>query len=83
MLLRHDLDVIHVEKKVYDNMIGTLLDIDGKTKDNINAHRDLEEIRIQGYTSSVTRDDGKIILPVACHPCLLGRRICPTRFYVT
>lgn len=35
--LRHNLDVMHIEKNVFENLIGTLLDIDSKTKDGLNA----------------------------------------------
>ena len=31
--LRHDIDVMHTEKNVIDNIMATLLDLDGKTKD--------------------------------------------------
>jgi hypothetical protein len=34
-MLRHNLDVMHIEKNVVDNIIGTLLNIKYKTKDNI------------------------------------------------
>ncbi|KAG8371533.1 hypothetical protein BUALT_Bualt13G0097800 [Buddleja alternifolia] len=40
--LRHNLDVMHIEKNVCDIILGTLLDIDGKTKDNIRARFDLQ-----------------------------------------
>ena len=33
-LLRHNLDMMHIEKNVCDNLIGTLLNIDGKSKNN-------------------------------------------------
>lgn len=36
-LLRHNLDVMHIEKNICDNLLGTLLNLDGKTKDNENA----------------------------------------------
>jgi len=35
---------MHVEKNVCDSIIGTFLNIKGKTKDGINAHKDLVEI---------------------------------------
>ena len=40
-LLRHNLDVMHTEKNVFENVIHTILDIKGKTKDNINSRKDL------------------------------------------
>jgi hypothetical protein len=36
-LLRYNLDVMHIEKNVMDNIIGTLLDIKEKTKDNFQS----------------------------------------------
>ena len=36
-VLRHNLDVMHIEKNVVDNIIGTLLNLDGKTNDNLKA----------------------------------------------
>jgi len=39
--VRHCIDVMHVEKNVCDSIIGTLLNIKGKTKDAINARKDL------------------------------------------
>ncbi|XP_035546566.1 uncharacterized protein LOC109010822 [Juglans regia] len=42
LLLRHNLDAMHIEKNICDNIFGTLLNIPGKTKDNINSRRDLE-----------------------------------------
>lgn len=47
MPLRHNLDVMHIEKNICENIIGTLLDIDGKSKDGLNAWKDLEEMGIR------------------------------------
>ena len=33
--LRHNLNVMHIEKNICDNIIGTLLNIEGKTKDTL------------------------------------------------
>ena len=35
---------MHVEKNVFDTLVGTILDIEGKTKDTIKARIDLEKI---------------------------------------
>ncbi|KAI5343117.1 hypothetical protein L3X38_010993 [Prunus dulcis] len=45
--LRHNLDVMHVEKNVFDALVGTILDIEGKTKDTIKARLDLERMGIR------------------------------------
>ncbi|KAI5328003.1 hypothetical protein L3X38_027399 [Prunus dulcis] len=43
----HNLDVMHVEKNVFDTLVGTIQDIEGKTKDTIKAHLDLERMGIR------------------------------------
>ncbi|XP_056685694.1 uncharacterized protein [Spinacia oleracea] len=43
---RHNLDVMHIEKNVFDNVLGTLLDIPGKTRDHESARRDLVKMKI-------------------------------------
>ena len=42
-LLRHNLDVMHIEKNIVDSILGTLLDISGKIKDHAKARYDLKE----------------------------------------
>ena len=43
-LLRHNLDVMRIEKNVCDNVLFTLLNIEGKTKDGVKARYDLKEM---------------------------------------
>ena len=38
---------MHVEKNVFDTLVGTILDIEGKTKDTIKAQIDLEKMGIR------------------------------------
>ncbi|KAL4560827.1 hypothetical protein LXL04_032982 [Taraxacum kok-saghyz] len=47
LLLRHSLDVMHIEKNVCDNIVGTLLGQQVKTKDNLQARQDLELLGIR------------------------------------
>lgn len=63
--LRHNLDVMHIEKNVCDNLIGTLLDISSKTKDDLNARLDLVDIGIRPELHPTVDDKGKQILPPA------------------
>ncbi|XP_048617051.1 uncharacterized protein LOC106405520 [Brassica napus] len=58
LLLRHNLDVMHIEKNFFDNIINTLLNVPGKTKDNKNSRLDLSALcsRIELHI----RNDGKI-----------------------
>ncbi|WMV56116.1 hypothetical protein MTR67_049501 [Solanum verrucosum] len=45
--LRHNLDVMHIEKNICDSLLGTLLDILGKSKDHVNSRYDLQEMGIR------------------------------------
>ncbi|KAL5579995.1 hypothetical protein UlMin_012437 [Ulmus minor] len=42
--LRHNLDVMHIEKNVCDDIVGTLMDIEGKTNDTLKARMDLKDL---------------------------------------
>ena len=44
---------MHVEKNVCDSLIGTLFNINGKTKDGMNALLDLIEMNIRGELVSI------------------------------
>ncbi|XP_058775279.1 uncharacterized protein LOC131649536 [Vicia villosa] len=45
--LLKDFNVMHIEKNIFDSIVGTLLDIMGKTKDHIKARYDLQEMGIR------------------------------------
>ncbi|XP_061358748.1 uncharacterized protein LOC133302941 [Gastrolobium bilobum] len=64
--LRHNLDVMHIEKNVCDNIIGTLMNLEGKTKDNINSRFDLAYmgIRPELHATTIDEDEAKIAGPV-------------------
>ncbi|BBH02402.1 hypothetical protein Prudu_012946 [Prunus dulcis] len=52
--VRHALDVMHIEKNVCDSIIGTLLEIPGKNKDEIAARLDLLNMGVpEGYSSNI------------------------------
>ncbi|XP_049392822.1 uncharacterized protein LOC125857182 [Solanum stenotomum] len=42
-LIRHNLDVMHIEKNFFENVFNTVLEVDGKTKDNPKSKEDLKE----------------------------------------
>ncbi|CAA7013323.1 unnamed protein product [Microthlaspi erraticum] len=46
-LLRHNLDVMHIEKNVFDNVVFTLLGEKRRSKDNLNARKDLHYLGIR------------------------------------
>jgi hypothetical protein len=45
--LRHNLDVMHIEKNICENLIGTILNIPGKIKDTVKARLDLKDLGIR------------------------------------
>jgi hypothetical protein len=46
-MVSHAIDVMHVEKNVCEALVGTLLDIPGKTKDTLKARMDLKEMKLR------------------------------------
>jgi hypothetical protein len=40
-LLRHNLDIMHIEKNVFKNTFNIVMDVKGKTKDNIKVIIDI------------------------------------------
>ncbi|OMO95192.1 Transposon, En/Spm-like protein [Corchorus capsularis] len=40
-LIRHNIDVMHIEKNVFDHVLGTVMDVPGKSMDTVNARKDL------------------------------------------
>ena len=59
LVLRHNLDVMHVEKNICDSVVGTLLKLENKTKDNLKARLDLQHMDIKKEP----------------HPCECGNKI--------
>jgi hypothetical protein len=47
LLLRHNFNFMHIQKNVFDNSANTLLAVDKKSKDNLNARLDLKEMGIR------------------------------------
>ena len=46
-MLRHNFDVMHIEKYVVNNIIGTLLNLNGKTNNNLKACQNLKDMSIR------------------------------------
>ena len=75
--LRHNLDVMHIEKNICDNVVKTLLSIEGKTKDTYKAREDLTALRIRKELWLHTQDN-KVYKPHASYTLTLDER---RRFY--
>jgi hypothetical protein len=60
--VRHNLDVMQIEKNICESILGTLLGIDGKTKDNKKAQLDMQHLGIRKDQHPVIKND-KYSLP--------------------
>ena len=65
--LRHNLDVMHIEKNICDSFLGTLLSIDGKNKDTEKARMDLEDMKIRKELHLKRCADGSFEKPPALY----------------
>lgn len=61
-LLRHNLDVMHIQKNIFDNIMNTILNVPGKTKDNLKTRLDLPNL-CHRKGLEVTKD-GKSPFPI-------------------
>jgi hypothetical protein len=52
---------------VFESIIGTLLDIKGKTKERLNSRVDLVNLGIKKELHPVLQENGKYHLPVASY----------------
>ena len=57
---------MHVEKNVCGSLIGTLLNIPGKTKDSKASHLDMEAMGIRKQLAPIEKGK-RTYLPPACH----------------
>ncbi|KAK1414527.1 hypothetical protein QVD17_30273 [Tagetes erecta] len=62
--LKHNLDVMHIERNVCDSLLGTLL-MNDKTKDTANARVDLQKLNIRKTLWLKKNTKGKLCKP---HP---------------
>ena len=66
LMLRHNLDVMHIEKNVCDNIVNTLLGIQRKSKDNLKYRLDLQSLGIRTELHPIPVGD-KLYLPPASY----------------
>ncbi|KAF7150380.1 hypothetical protein RHSIM_Rhsim02G0158700 [Rhododendron simsii] len=66
LLLRHNLDVMHIVKNIFESIIGTIMNILGKTKDSYKARLDMVAMKIR-HELHPKCVDGKTYIPPACY----------------
>ena len=64
--VRHNLNVMHIEKNVCESIIGTLLNIQGKTKDGLNTRLDLMKTGLRPELAP-RFERKRTYLPPACY----------------
>jgi len=64
-LLRHNLDVMHIEKNICENVIRTILNIERKPKEHLKARLDLVEMGIRKDLHPINIGPNKVVLPHA------------------
>ena len=62
MFLRHNLDVMHIEEKECDIILGTVMNTKGKIKDTVRARLDLQAMQIRPELHPIQRGN-KLELP--------------------
>ncbi|KAJ8618955.1 hypothetical protein MRB53_015141 [Persea americana] len=80
-LIRHILDVMHIEKNVFDNAFNTLMGFPGKTKDSDKARLDMKDIcKRPGLELYETPNGGKL-QGMKSHDChVFMERLMPLAF---
>ncbi|KAK9078683.1 hypothetical protein SSX86_002740 [Deinandra increscens subsp. villosa] len=66
LLIRHNLDVMHIEKNVFENLFQTIMDTD-KTKDNIKARKDVKELCNRPSLHLLSGNNNKLLKPKASY----------------
>ena len=66
LLLRHNLDVMHIERNVSENIVSTVMNFVGKTKDTLKSRYDLVDLGIRQQLHPI-EDGNKVLLPAACY----------------
>ena len=66
---------MHIEKNIYDNLLGTFLNLDGKSKDNMKARLDLKEMGIRQELHPQLLAKIELIFHMHVIRCLIEKRI--------
>ncbi|XP_042386572.1 uncharacterized protein LOC121978271 [Zingiber officinale] len=64
--VRHCLDVMHIEKNVFESLINTLMNVKGKTKDNVAARLDMVEMGIRPELTPIVGEKRTYLPLAAC-----------------
>lgn len=65
--MRHNVNVMHVQKTICDILREVLLDIKGRTKDTLNERCELMRMKIRKEIYHTPEGDNRSKLPLACY----------------
>ncbi|XP_052181209.1 uncharacterized protein LOC127794273 [Diospyros lotus] len=62
-LIRHNLDVMHIEKNVFENVFNTVMNVPGKTKDTVKSREELNQYcrRITQSTFTLNKKEKAVL----------------------
>ncbi|XP_075497779.1 uncharacterized protein LOC142535021 [Primulina tabacum] len=64
--VRHCLDVMHIEKNVFEYLINALMNVKGKTKDNVAARLDMVQMGVRPELAPKFGEKRTYLPPAAC-----------------
>jgi hypothetical protein len=70
----HNIDLMHVTKNVFDNIIGTLLDMPRKMKDRLKSCNDLVQFDLRPKLHPILRPNGKHYLRPASYSLIVEEK---------
>ena len=74
VLIRYNIDMMHIEKNCFDIIVVTILGQEGKSKDNYKARLDLEEMGIRKDLHVYRSNSTNIFLPKTCYQMILQEK---------
>ncbi|XP_057436487.1 uncharacterized protein LOC130728921 [Lotus japonicus] len=75
LLLPHNIDVMHTERNVFLNILFTVMDTKGKTKDTFKFRKDLEEYCLRGGLEVQQSENGNFFKPKAQYALTKQQRL--------
>ncbi|XP_057444296.1 uncharacterized protein LOC130736486 [Lotus japonicus] len=75
LLLPHNIDVMHTERNVFLNILYTVMDTKGKTKDTFKSRKDLEEYCMRGGLEVQQTENGNFLKPKAQYALTKQQRL--------
>ena len=82
LLVRHQLNVMHIGKNVCESIYGTLLHIPRKTKDGLRSRNDLVEMKIKDELTPTLKKNQHTFLSAACYTLTRDQPVNHTFFNV-